>query len=743
MSAWSAHWRRWAAALAITAFVLVGALLAWPEPPARVLIPADGWQVEGAFVPLEAPHKDQRKSVRSAPEMRYWRSWSPERGSQPGVLRTKPFTPDGPFAVPYNGFAGESGVSAFVECVGSGRRIYLATSRNNTQWSEVLIERPREFCAGDVRVVAVTTSTRDYIALGSPYGLSRLSVLKRSSVGGFWFLIFAWGTMAGWYLLGSRAVITRSLPITPASAGLICMGLIGFAQFFVYWYERHVGLLFSLILVTTGTGALVREWVGRRSQASMSADLRPVVFALCVWLATAVGYFALASMVDSGAGPWEMNGRFTPARWSTDNQLPGFVSRVLVSGNHEDLSDFSVWSLADRPPLSYGWHAALHDIFERLGRLNDGTMLLPTFQLAIGVVLNTVWAAFLALVLPGLGMSRLRVMLTIAILALCPLFIFNSLFTWPKLLSGTLTLAAAWILLGLEKPTLRLRDDDVGLATAAALSALGLLTHGGSAFGILAMLALAVFYRGLPSIRGASIAFAVAVALMLPWNLWQASTHFSGNALVKFAFAGTFGFDERELGVLDTILRSYRELGMEAWLAKKRDGLLTIFFGLRNSCGLNEMGQAHSIVDRWRASDFYNIVPSLNALLLGFIALGSAYKRKSSDQNWQASRRLVVFAVMSVALSWLATWDCFINHHQSYQSLMALHLGLVMALLAAGRWGVVALGLSVLYGLGVWVIEPLGHFPRFDWLSSGVLAALAIITIHQLHVLREPREPMH
>ena len=725
MRAW-----KWLTPSLIVFLIAIGLLVVWPEPGVRILVPADGWEVEGGFVSLPPPTRDIRESAVNDAQMRFWRSWSPGHGSQPGSLRTKPFVADGPFAVPYNGFSGEPGIVSYVECMGSGQRIHLATSRNNTQWSEVRILHPKAFCTGPVRVVASSTSTKDYIALGSPYRLSRISMLKQSTLIDFWFVVLAWGVVAGWFMLFAGIASRQIKSIAPVTAGLIGIGLIGYLQFFTYWYLPPLGQGLSVLMAVVGLWVSTATSLGHNPLPALRVDFSPLRSPTLLWLALAVSYLALATLIDSGAGAWEPNGRFTPARWSTDNQLPAFVSRILVSGQHGDTADFGPWTIADRPPLSYGWHASLHDLFDHLTRLNDGASFFYRYQLATGIVLNTCWTAFLALALPALGLSRLRTLLTMIVLSLCPLFIFNDIFVWPKLLSGTFTLAAAWILLGVATDRRRLREDTVGLVAAAILSALGLLTHGGSAFGILAMLILAVFYRGLPSFRGAMIAGVAALTMLSSWSIWQSNNHFASNTLVKFAFAGTFGFDEKNMGLAQTILRSYQGLGLDGWLEKKFNGLLTILFGLRNTCGIGEMAQPQSLVDGWRISDFVHILPSLNFLLLGFLALAVKRAQPAATVHLRlASARLLVFAALSIAITWLMTWDCYINHHQSYQALMALHLGLILALSTAGRLGMLALACNVLYALVTWIAEPISHFPRVNTPSAIVFAAMATLGV--------------
>jgi hypothetical protein len=698
---------RWALRIATVLFVLVGVLIAWPEPAAKILIPADGWEIQGGFSPVEGSAKDLRASIFTNTQTRYFRSWNPATGSQPGRLRSQPFIAHGTIVVPYSGFSGEPGIATYLECEATGRRLPLATARTNTQWSEVFLHPPRDFCVKEARIVAETTSTQLYVAIGSPFQVTRLSEFKRSTLASLWFLVLAWAVIGGWFFALTRFASNRRWGIDPVAAGLIGLGLIGYAQFFIYWFAPHAGAAVSFLLSLLGVVWTIRHLTSHDSLSTSSQwNVPELRLALGLWLLVAATLLALALVVDDGAGPWAINGRFTPARWSSDNQLPGAVARILVTVRHRVFNEFSTWTIADRPPLAYGWHATLHQVLASFTRANDGKHLFYAYQLTTGIVLNTSWVALLVLLIPRLGLSRYESLLIVAVAMLSPFFIFNSLYIWPKLLSGTFTLMAAWILLGIDHSTSRLRNDNRGLVLAAALSALGLMTHGSSAFGILAAIGLAAFYRGLPSLKGVAAALVVAAAILLPWSLWQSHIQPPGNALVKYAFAGTFGFGEEKMSVVDTIARSYRSLSLDAWLANKRDGILSIVFGIRNTCALGEMGVSHSFIDHWRASDFYNVIPSLNILLLGFVAAAAGKFRHPADPVLNNCIKLILFGLAGIAVTYVTTWGCYIVHTQSYQLLIALHLALIVALLRSGRLGHAALGLNVLYGVVVWVVEP-------------------------------------
>jgi len=229
----------------------------------------------------------------------------------------------------------------------------------------------------------------------------------------------------------------------------------------------------------------------------------------------------------------------------------------------------------------------------------------------------------------------------------------------------------------------------------------------------------------IPAGRDAALAACVAIGLLLPWIAWQHLVDPPGNALTKFAFAGTFGFGEEHLGVIDTIIRSYSALGWHDWLLSKWHGLQTLVWGRPHGCWVDD-GIVASHAGALRIADFLYVLPSLHFLLIGFVPLfGSARRARASAS---VPLKLLVFALASLALSWLLAWDCHVNHHQAYQAVAALHIGLIVALLQAGRWGYLALACSAAYVLIVWIIDPLTLFPRWR-LESMAAAAITLLAL--------------
>jgi len=245
-------------------------------------------------------------------------------------------------------------------------------------------------------------------------------------------------------------------------------------------------------------------------------------------------------------------------------------------------------------------------------------------------------------------------------------------------------------------------------------------------FGIVAMLVVAFARRPWPKAGTLAVAGAGAVALLLPWLLWGRYVQPNGNALLKLVFAGTFGFDERHVGVLDTIVRSYSSLTLEQWWAVRLSGLESLLLRPIEVCGMGEMAAATNAIDSWRIADFLALVPSLKFLWLGLlVALVPAWRLAAP--NLRPGLTLVGVGMLGVAISLFTAWDCQMIHQQSYQSVLAIALGLLLLLCAAPRiYALSVMAASIVYGLAVWVALPLFGILRIDAAAlAGLLLLLA------------------
>ena len=714
LSVWSKF--AWLAALLVS---LILVLL--PDPPKRPIVPADGWRISGAFVPAGPDILQLPESLLQSPEARFWTTWTPEALAQPGRIESPVFLlPAGGVGVPLRGAAGEPGVYTYVNCLASGENLRFAHARTNTDWAIATFTPAADWCSQDrrVRLVADVRSSQYELSLGSPFALSSGYRIKTSTAVAAAYLFLAWAVASGLFWLAWRGLGERCAPRVRAALALALFGLVGYAAFFAFQANAVLGTLMSALLFGAGFWGFARLFAGTGTGAKAPGAAR-FIGLLSLWLGVALMVVAVHGLVDTNAGSWSPNARVSPARWSSDNQLPIRIGQMLANGNMQDTAWMGPWSVADRPPLAYGWHAMVTKVFGSHLLPADGAYLGHRYSWAMGVLLNTLWAPLVFLIARrASGSARMGV----AIVAAClfsPFVLFNAGFIWPKLLAGTFGLAAAWLLFDAGRsPRRPLREDTAGFVTAALLSALALQSHGGAMFALPPMIALALYFRGLPTTRAMLMSALVVVAILLPWMVYQRWLDPPANALIKFAFAGTFGFGEEDMGIGETIRRAYASQTPSTWLAAKVNALGVIALGRGNQCGLGESGGVLSVLDAWRARDFYYVLPSMALLATGAVVA----RLLPQTRTVAASAPWILWGVLSVLLGVLLTLDCHLNHHQAYQAMLALHLGLLLVI-ARNRIAFRFAWLAVMaYGLGVWVLEPLRHFDG-RWDASAILVA--------------------
>jgi hypothetical protein len=716
---------RWARLLAwaLGALAALSLLVAmWPEPKAQPLLGADGIVSESGFIRTDLPKEyEARDSVRQSPALATWRTWTPDKGSVPGAAHSQPFRMPEYLLVPYQGFAGDPGISLQLECIASGARVDVAIARTNTQWSEALVRRPANWCAGDSRLVSRSDSTDKYVAFGTPFRLSTISWLKAHFPGLFGLWVLAFASFSGLCLLAARGVARWQPAADPVVAGCIALGVTGFAAFVLYQYLRAIAIPLAFAASFAGWWTWWRFAREAQGTAPASAVFDAWRWPLLAWAMVSLFYLALVYAADNGAGAWLVNARFTPVRWSTDNQLPMLAGEYLARRHLSEI-DIRPWQISDRTPLIYGLLAWWRRISLLLLRVDDGRYMAVQMHTLAGIVVNSLWAPVLTHVLRKLGLSWRRVALALLAAALLPFCIFNSTYIWPKLLGGSFALLALGVLLLRTAPT-----RNAGWIAAAALSALALLCHGGTVFGILAMLVLAPFLRGLPGPRAIIGCALVVAALLGPWSAWQKLVQPPGTALMKSVFAGTYGFDEPQVGVLDTVKRSYAGIDGATWRGMKLDGLRSIVLpATPQTCAQGEMAVRGDGVRNWRVVDFISLFPSLKFLWLGVLAI--PLLARSSRASLRAPLLLLGAGLLGVAFDVLLAWDCQVIHTQSYESILAIIAGLLaLVLLLPARWpGLLVAALVAGYGLWVWVIEPLQPSTYLDPIALLACALLLV-----------------
>jgi len=708
-------------------------IAALPAQPAVPLIGRTDWVIQGkAFQNVEPRLYEVRDSIRDSLQTVYWRTWSPQTQATKADLRTTPFMPAAYMAIPYGGFAGNPGIWVSLICQQNGKELAVATARTNNQMTEALVHVPSDWCSGDVVLDARSDSTSDYVEIGTPFKISWLDYQKSTFIGLIGILVVIFAAVWGLVFLPNLLFMPKNGKGKTIIGGVFIFGVISYALFFAYFFSHAAGIALSASIFA-GEIILLAYLLVKRRAALYSTWTRwkaPTV----LWGIGVLVSFCLASAIINGAGPWTVNALFTPVRWSTDNQIPTIVSEYLFHGLDPRTYDFGSWKISDRPPLIYGLMAGLRLVSSSIVSSHDGDSLFYEYGMISGIVINGLWIVALYYLLSALSLSRRSIYIIVLIIGLTPFAIFNSVYIWPKMLGAAFSIFA---FIELFEPARNLgsnRFDRFGISLlwAAALSALALLSHGGTAFGIIAAIIMAVAYRGLPNWKLALGAIVAGFLILVPWGLWQHYIQPPGNALIKYAFAGTFGFGQESKSVLATIHDAYASLSLSDWLQIKLKALRVLVTGSGSIFGFPEMASVTSMPGQLRISDFLHFGPSLRFLSIGFLPLllPWAWRHENNDviDRIRFARIMVFTGLIGILLYAIVGFHGFINHMQSYESILEILTGLALVLYCARTWYFgLTLTLSMLYTIIVWVIDPIVQASRMEVLPVGVLIFTGVL----------------
>jgi hypothetical protein len=725
------HALAWFLAMVWLVTALVGlVILLLVEPPKIPLVGRDSWRTTGAFTQNVRPRLGEiSRSILLNPQSVFWRSWTQESGSQPGLVVSAPFAAPTWLAVPFAGYPAEPGIELYLECLVDGRRLPITQGNAHETWVERTLWIGASWCPSTVRLVARSESQRSYVALGTPFRSSLLSWLKESVFIVVLVHALAWALLIAPGLAIVRVWRRRGFP----SSLLLAIPVTLFAGYLVFYVSYYGGLpgQASVILFALACLAAVvirsRDFATDLARDSTSQALR---LSVALSLFYAMGLYA----ADIGAGSFAANYRFSPAIWSTDNQLPQLVAEALYDRRPLAGVLGGGWHVSDRPPLLTGLFLLGRPLWEPLIAIGDNARLRFLFYQGTGIVASTLWVLPLGVLLAR-ALPRARdVALATSLIATMGFVVFNSTYVWPKMLAGALGL---WAYLAV----LEARQRPSGLAlllygAAGALSGLAMMAHGGVVFGLAILVMGAMWPLQLLHLGRLAVLATTALAIMLPWALWQRFEDPPGTALVKFAFAGTWGMGEEAKGVLPTILDAYRQLTPGQWVLSRWHGLLTLLGAERPPHIDSLWARPMDAAGRARLSDFAFVFPSLRIAGLGFVVLAGwalirASRRGVIPPGGIMAARWVGAGLGGIALNWIATWNMHILHHQSYFSLLLVAAGLFVTILLAPQWvRWLAISTQFAYFALVWVWSPLmAPGTRLDVLAGWLLAGLGFVFI--------------
>jgi hypothetical protein len=442
---------------------------------------------------------------------------------------------------------------------------------------------------------------------------------------------------AAFALVAVRCRVTHPVLLLCAAVG--GSGLLGFAVFWLYLINPHVGRTGALV-VTLGCVAVLAD--GCRQRFAGWRALRPLLPPTALFSAAGLFYLGVTYFHGGFTSQADVPAyRFT---WNlpADNIIPKLFAEQLLSVTRPLPAILSSgWQASARPPLQTGYYLMQQAVLAG-DHFTDYQILATLLQ---GVWILGLWALLYAA-----RKNRWAVALCLGTMVFAGFTIYYSVFTWPKLVAaGAMFLVAAVLL----TPQLQnMRDSRVaGLLTGAVL-ATAMLAHPGSVFAVFAIAVAVVPIWLWPRLRPADwkpptwrFLWPAGAALLVgygPWMLFQKYYQPPGNQLTNLQLAN----------VPDTILEptsravidAYRHTSLSVVLSNKLTNFAYPFEGtfgyLKTLAGV----WFHTLTGNTKAASadavtstmlqFFHIVPILGLagwglpILLGLImrrALGGPH----------------------------------------------------------------------------------------------------------------------
>jgi hypothetical protein len=414
----------------------------------------------------------------------------------------------------------------------------------------------------------------------------------------------------------------------------------------------------------------------------------PLLLALLI----AVAYVALAGDHGGLAGGADM---IAHRYWvSVDNKIPQFFADGLINHHHGLKPLIGEWQSSDRPPLQTGMLMTAYPIAPVDGRL--------LAALVLGVAANMLWVFGLWSVLRCLRFRAATASLIVIAVALAGPIYINSVYTWPKMLAGGLTLCALAAAL----------DQDLGAGLRAVLGGaavgLALLAHGSALPAVMAIALLLVLpgrYRVRP--RTLLLAGLVVVAVYSPWLGYQRFYNPPGDRLVKWHLAGDPAPTNKSS--LHTILHAYKVAGLDGTMRNKLQNVRMLVGDPTTwdrSTGAWNTGWTQTRIGRLRFYLLARLGPAPGLLLLGLLALA---RRRIRRRPWVpplsffVAVSTLIYILMEFGGSGLATTWLFTSPYAVLLALCALGVAAVAELGTRWIWGLVLVQLVAFVGL--WVVH--------------------------------------
>jgi hypothetical protein len=730
-------------------FIASLAIALWPEPPAKPIV---GMRMEVLHGQPRQPivikgQKGRDLSVEPpiVAASRLYRSWSDE-GLSPLELRYGPIAPTPYLAITYQGtIRDRDGRNAlYLQCTSTGQTRPVSSGGSNTAILEVVTPLPPSWCPkGDVYLHMRAYSASFNLGVAEPYQSSAIALLKRSYIGKVAYFLVAFAAAGSVFFLGG--VIARWLArgLDPVISGLLAIGAVSMAMFYAYAWTPLPAPAGAVLIVGSMFGALA---IWRSSPQLARSVWRAQRAPLAIWFTVSFAAFTLLLVGSTGSGVWEPNYRYAPAIWSSDNTLPMLLAEAARIGSLTSEGLIGPWSLSDRPPLMAGGYLLLGDMFAALQVNNQGRYLQPVVLGLGGIVFSALWSVTFYWAARRIGrLSAPLAALGTLLIAATPFALFNTGYTWPKLLAAAFSvMATAYVFRSRPGPV---RPGEASVF--GALAGFAILSHAASALFLAPVAGLYFLTRLWRAPKALMVGVGVGLIILASWSAFKATALPSSDPLLKFALTGDFAFERPEQPLSELLVERYEDLDLATWIGAKAEMGAYLFtpFPKPGPLRLNRPDTApESSSDHLgylRNWDFYSLSIGNVAILLLTAACGVlTIARASERQAWRPSGLLLAAALLCYALFLLVTFLPLVAHQFSYDAILA---GALAGVIALGRekWGqrglVALLAATALYIGLVWLAPSLRNLVTLDLVSLVVIFLCPILVAFQRRIPAAPK----
>jgi hypothetical protein len=489
----------------------------------------------------------------------------------------------------------------------------------------------------------------------------------------------------------------------------VVVALAGYTVFWCHFLRPELGRAVALLWLLSAIFAVPALWRARIPRP----ELVPVALTFVVGLL----YLAVLYLPGSTIGAHQRFFAFRPQ----DNLIPQlFAEHIFWGANLHDgfLGD---WLTSDRPPLQSGIMLLTRLVFPYLG-----VGLNVAYEI-VGIIAQLAWIAATWFLCARAGVPARARSLILAFMIFSGFFLYNTVYTWPKLLSAGFALAA--LLFALESGPVRLAR----IVAAGACGALALLSHGSAVLFLVPAFAVAFAARRLASARTFAWAAAAGIVLLLPWIAYVRFVDPPGDRLLKMHLAGVQSVDPRPASSL--IASAYASTPASVIAANKLANVRTAL-GDAPLSGAAVRDETPDPLDRWRVREREHVPAALGVLNVGWLVLPWLWMRRAMDRSSRSFIAALLVVVLASIVFWCAVmWGpaTTVTTHSAYTVEMLLFVALALGISFLPRpLPAIVLGAAILELTVTWIVgasaDAARTLPGLDPGMASIALAAATLT---------------